>query len=391
MIFKNLGFWVKTASLFLFRSKRSTLALSLMIFTAVSILIFLSSLAVGINDAMIRNSVSLFSGHISGFALPHSLKRESMFTEGVANVLKRVSVPGTLSRGDRVEVVNILGVDPFQEWKSTALWAKTIQGRYLQKGEQGIFLSQQLAESLKVEPGDDLLFSPTSRAEHVRLKVSGVYKTGIDQLDRGIAFSPMEAIQVKTETWSAAVFLEDGVKPMEVISGYSRRLSGSHQFKSWGELMPDLRQLIDLEYFSMGIVTALVFGVVSVGIACAFVIFVMKNLREYGIMKAMGVTSREMTLLIFSKVILMNLAASCLGILAGVLVVLIVSRIGGIDLSAFTSHNRYFAVSGVISPRLTLYSLCLPPALSFLFSLTSAVWPAVLVARKRAAEILRII
>jgi ABC-type lipoprotein release transport system permease subunit len=141
----------------------------------------------------------------------------------------------------------------------------------------------------------------------------------------------------------------------------------------------------------MGIVTVLVFGVVSLGIACAFVIFILKNLKEYGIIKAMGVTTGEMTLLIVMEVVLMNLLATLMGIIGGILVVLLVEKIGGIDLTAFTSHNRYFAVSGIISPRLTFYSLCLPPLVSFLAGLISAIWPAALVARKRTADILRIV
>lgn len=145
-----------------------------------------------------------------------------------------------------------------------------------------------------------------------------------------------------------------------------------------------------LNYFSMSIVMVLVFGVVSVGIACAFVIFILKNLREYGIMKAMGVTCREFTLLILSEVVLMNLVACSIGIFAGGLTVTLVGQ-SGIDLSGFTSHNRYFAISGIIFPRLTFYSLVLPPALAIFFSMFSAVWPAVLVARKKAADILRIV
>lgn len=391
MRFLNLGFWAKIALLFLLRSGRATAALSLMILTAVSALIFLSALAVGINDAMVRNAVRLYSGHISGFALPASMKRENLVLEGVADVLRRVSTRGMLSHDDRVEMITMIGINPYKEWNNTAIWAKIVEGRYLQSGERAIFLSQPLAERLRVQVGDTVGFRPGSKIDRIHLHVSGIYKTGIDRLDRGIAFCPEEVIPVETDTWSAAVFLKGGVDLESIMVEYRRQLPESNHFKSWGDLMPDLRQLIDLEYLSMGIVTVLVFGVVSMGIACAFVIFILKNLREYGIMRATGVTSREMTLLIVIEVTLMNLIASGIGILVGILSVFLVDSIGGIDLTAFTSHNRYFAVSGVIHPRLTAYSLFFPPALSFLFSLASSVWPALLVARKKPAEVLRIV
>jgi ABC-type lipoprotein release transport system permease subunit len=390
MMFKLFGFWIKTACLFLFRSVRSTVVLSLMIVAAVSALIFLSALAVGINDTMIRNSVSLFAGHISGYYLPASLQTENLLIDGVAGVLKRVSVSGTLSHGDRIEPVTLIGINPSEEKKCTALWKKTIQGKYLQRGEKTGFISQALAETLNVQPGNTLKFKPTFAEDPFQLTISGIYKTGIDQLDRGTIFYPLNAIPFKPDTWWAAIFLKEGVEPDTILTEYRRTLGSVQHFKSWEELMPDLRQLIDLSYVSMAIVMILVFGVVSLGIACAFVIFILKNLKEYGIMKAMGVTSREMTFFIVIEVILMNLAASFIGVVLGVLIVFSVGKIG-IDLTSFTSYNRYFVVSGMVFPRLTFYSLCLPPAMSMFFSLASALWPAVLVAWKKTADILRIV
>jgi hypothetical protein len=61
----------------------------------------------------------------------------------------------------------------------------------------------------------------------------------------------------------------------------------------------------------------------------------------------------------------------------------------GIDLSGFTSHNQYFVVSGVIVPRLTLFSLLLPPGLALVFCLAAAAWPVLIVVRQQPARILR--
>ena len=390
MTFNYFTFWIRTAALFLFRSGRSTIALSLMVIAAVATLIFLSALAMGVNDTMIRNSVGLSAGHISGFALPSSIQPERLQVNGTTGVLKRTVSPGALAHGNRIQRVNLIGVDPRVEKKNTAIWKKTVAGRYLRNNENEVFLSQTLAESLAVQAGSILEFTSEFSDTHVRLAVSGVYQTGIDFFDRGLAYCPHTAVPQKADTWLAAVFVQEGYDPEAIIAEYRRTLPTGLEFKSWKEMMPDLVQLIDLNYFSMSIVMVLVFGVVSVGIACAFVIFILKNVREYGIMKAMGVTSREMTLLILSEVVLMNLVACGIGICSGVLAVALVGQ-SGIDLSGFTSHNRYFAVSGIIFPRLTFYSLIVPPALAIFFSMVSAVWPAVLVARKKAADILRIV
>ena len=388
MTFKYLKFWIRTAFLFLFRSCRSTVTLSLMVVTAVAVLIFLSALAVGINDAMIRNSVGLYSGHISGFSLPQNLDAQRLKIEGVVSVLKRISIPGILSNGNNMETLTMVGVDPAAELNTAAIWKKMVSGRFLKNGDKMVCLSRQLADRLKVRPGDSVLFSLGLNKNQILFVVSGIYKTGIDYLDRGIAFCPFEILPVERYTWEAAVFIREGVEPESIIAQYQTLVSGSASFGSWKEMMPDLVQLIDLNYISMGVVTVLVFGVVSLGIACAFVIFILKNLREYGIMKAMGATPQEIGGLIVVEVILMNLAALSIGVLIGVVLVFIASH-SGIDLTYFTSHNRYFVVSGVVFPRLTFFSLCLPPMLALFFSLVSAVWPVAIVTRKKAADILR--
>lgn len=135
------------------------------------------------------------------------------------------------------------------------------------------------------------------------------------QLDRGIAFCQIAAIPAKAAEWNAAIFLNDGADKELILAGYHKAYLTDSLFKTWSDLMPDLKQLIDLNYISMSIVMVLVFGVVSLGIACAFSIFILKNLREYGVMKAMGVSPSETFFLILFEVVLMNLAASIMGIM----------------------------------------------------------------------------
>ncbi|MCP4670451.1 MAG: FtsX-like permease family protein, partial [Desulfobacula sp.] len=117
-------------------------------------------------------------------------------------------------------------------------------------------------------------------------------------------------------------------------------------------------------------------------------IFILKNIREYGIMKVMGVTSTQTIALLCWEVFLINIAASLSGVILGIFIVSVFQKTG-IDLTAWTSHNQYFIVSGVIFPRLTVYSLFLPPVSALVFSLPAAIWPAVMISRKNAADILR--
>jgi lipoprotein-releasing system permease protein len=388
---QGIGYWTHIAWLFLVRSGRSTAALSITVVTAVAALIFLSALAVGINDAMIRNTVGLYSGHISGHELAPEVSPEDLMTKGVEGVLKRVYQPGVLASGNLGRPLMICGIDPRREADVTALWEKIVAGNYPQSGRPEVLISKSLAEELDVQTGAILQFRPRSQSNFPRLSVSGIYETRIDQLDRKIVFCPLDVMPEKEAPWSAAIFLQNGVDPQGIIDGYRQKWPEPYRFESWETAMPDLRQLIELQYISMGIVILLVFAVVAIGIACSFVIFIIKNIREYGIMKAMGVTTGEMSVLIVLKVALMNIIACAVGLVIGSMAVWTIAGSGGIDISAFTSHNRYFSVSGIIYPRLTAFSLLAPPVTSFFFSLAAALWPVILLARKKSADIMRMV
>lgn len=382
-----IPFWLKTGAAFLAGSGKSAFMLSFMVIAAVSSLIFLSSLAVGVNDTMIRNSAGMFSGHITIASIPGSMNADSLKIKGVSDILTRLYLAGSISKGDKSAHIILSGIDPESESRTTALAKKKTAGAFIEKGRNGLYLSSIAGESLGAAPGDSILFTPEEGSGTIRFTLSGIYRTGIDDIDRKLAFCPEDVLPERFQVIrSASVFLNDGVDPGPVMENYRKKYPFL-ELKSWKEIMPDLLQLIELNYVSMNIVMILVFGVVSIGIACAFAIFILKNMREYGIMKSMGVTPGEVAALIMFEIFLVNTVSLIAGAAVGVLAVYIAAGTG-IDLTSFTSHNRYFALSGVVIPRLTLYSLLIPPMLALVFSLLSGIWPALLVSGKKAVRIL---
>ncbi|MBU0995063.1 MAG: FtsX-like permease family protein [Proteobacteria bacterium] len=383
-------FWTKNGWLFLTRSLRTTAALFFMVFASVTLLIFLSAVAAGINDAMIRNSVSLFSGHISGFNLSDQIRTETLLVKGVSNVLKRIPERCLLQLNSHYDMITVFTVDPSKEIQSSYLYEKTVEGRFPANNQNDIFISRLTAENLTAKTGDPIHLKGETNGENQTLTVCGLFDTGIEKFDRSYALASGNGKITETKNWHAAIFLNNGVTPDAVMAIYQEKGLPQGLFKSWENLMPDLSQLISLNVVAMNLVTFLVFSVVSIGISCAFAIFILKNLKEYGIMKSMGVTSFETCLLINMEVLILNIFAALTGMVAGSALVFF-SASSGIDLSGFTSHNPYFVVSGVIFPRLTGEALLLPPFLAILFGILASIWPTLIVIRKKTAEILRIV
>lgn len=379
----NVRLWWGVAWRFLWRSRKSTGTLAAMIVTATATLIFLDALAVGVNDAMIRNSVSLLSGHITVEHLPADIRPEALRVPGVDHVLQRQTTQVWLRHGEKMAMTSLVSMEPEAEQRATALWRKTTLGRYPAPGSNEIFLGESVARDLGLRVGDTILAGDSPERTDRAFVLCGVFRTGIAPLDQSLSFCA--GLQTDAE-WDAAVFLGAGASPERVRD--SLRLPAGVTLTTWAERMPDLKQLVDLNSLCMLLVMLLVFFIVSLGIACAFVIFILKNIREHGIMKSMGVFSGETVLLLVLEISGLTLAASVLGMALGCAATLLVAG-PGVDLGALTSHNQYFAVSGIIYPRLTVYGLVLPPVLALFFALLAGIWPMCMVARQRPAEVLR--
>jgi len=106
-------------------------------------------------------------------------------------------------------------------------------------------------------------------------------------------------------------------------------------------------------------VLALAMGILAFGIANAAYISVSERLREFGILKAMGVTPRGIMMLVQGEILLLVGLAGLAGVALGAGASLLWAQ-GGIDLSRWTSANRHFIASSVIYPRLVIRALGLP-------------------------------
>ncbi|MCP4159811.1 MAG: FtsX-like permease family protein [Deltaproteobacteria bacterium] len=382
-------FLIKTATNFLLRSWRSTSVLSFMIFSAVGTMVFLSALATGTNDAMIRNSVGLFSGHISGFNLNDKMSETSFQHKDVASILKRQVINGIISKNTNIHRVQLTGINPEEEKTNTGLWKKTVSGKYLVKNSKGLYIGANCAKFLNAGIGDKVKFTDLSGKSEHYYTINGIFKTGLTAFDDNKIFCDSGNLAFQTQLWNVAVFLKEGADIPEIINSF-KNSSANENFLAWYEMMPDLKQLIEMNDISMGILTTIVFTILSIGVSCAFMIFVLKNLHEYGVMKSMGLSSSETVFLIFTEVFIMIFFAAAVGVLFGLLVVQIISG-NGIDISSVTSHNKYFIISGIIYPRLTFSDLILPPVMSFVFCILAAAWPAYTVSTSKISKVMKTI
>jgi len=271
----NFSLWVRTATAFLVENRRTTFILCFLISFAIGTLVFVISLAKGISDIMVINSTGMFSGQISGVNLPLSVRPDELKTPFVNAVLQRFRLPATIIHQNRKRPLDLVAVYPDQEKRHSFFHKKIVAGRYLLTGQKEILLNLETAERLGARPGDTVLGQ--MGGGQYELNVAGIFQTGVDSLDRAMAFCPVFDGLILPETWQAGVFTKPGTDMSSAMSAFPRAGLEDGQLKPWTQLMPDLTQLLELNDICVNILVVIVLGVVSLGCASSFAIFVVSQ------------------------------------------------------------------------------------------------------------------
>ncbi len=387
--------WIPLAFRFITHHKRKTLATGSFILLGTAILVLLYSITTGINDAMINNTTSLHYGHIfvelpvgdNPGEIADKLSKNSM----VKAALPRYRFRAVLKKGSTLVPSVLYAIDPKTESKTTAISKRITKGSYPSDNGNNILTGSTAAGELNIKPGENLSVIDLSGRPLGSYAVSGLFKTGTDNFDRGISFMSAKTLSdkiLKTSKPEISIFIKPGINTDDALKELTGLLPPNIQLRTWEELMPDLVQLIKMNEVSAGILMTLVFILVGFGIANNYILTIVERFKEFGILKAMGMTANGLVWLVFLESFLLCLTATLAGLLTGWLAAYITACYG-IDLSTFTSHNRYFIADSMVYPRITFQGLYLPFLISVIVSIVSSYLPARIAAKKMTVDALR--
>lgn len=390
-------FWLRFALRSCLRRRRRTGITLLGMAFAIGTLVVLGAIMVGVNDTMIQNAVAMHAGHVAGVAGPmrmaEAMRRVRTVGEGppdaaVAGQLRRCRFTAMLQSDRATAPTTIWAVAPEQESEFTPIRRSVREGGYFERPSD-LVIGAGCARELSLKVGDVVLL--TTPSEHREFRVGGIFDTGIDRFDAGVSFMTLTAAADLNEPqvyFERAFFLEPGSEAVETREGIATTAQVDERVSTWPELLPEVAQLVDLNTFSMTIMTTLVVLILGFGLANALLISVMDRYRHFAVLKAIGVRPGEVARVILFEALLMCLAASLLGTGLGAAASLVWGHYG-LDLSAYTSSNPHFSVNPVVYPRLTAMTMFAPQALALCAAALAAVWPAIVAASRPVSLAMR--
>lgn len=378
--------------------RRTWLTIGAMVFSN-AILVFMISLQFGMYELMINNTLQAFTGHLQvqapGYKDDHKIRQVVPDANDLAAKLRdelgletiavRSAAFTLLSSDDRSYGVEVFGVDPMFEPKVSSIPGLIAEGRFFDdRSAQEIVLGSVLARNLKVALGDELTLLGSARDGSFAAAVAevvGIFDSGVTEFDRRIAELPIGFFDDVFFMDGAAHSIVISTPGLSVVEEYRRRtealLPPNEQLvvHDWDALQPGLKQAIQADMSSAFFMYGVLIILVAFSVMNTQLMSVLERTHEFGVIMSLGLTPGRLGRLVMLETSLMGIAGLMFGALAGALITLWFTYNGfsypGMDQMAATFNlpSRFY-------PRVTLLSMSLGPAIVYLGSVSSALYPA---------------
>lgn len=320
--------------------------------------------------------------------------------DGVTGVAPRLFGQGLIGASQRTEGAQLFGIDPSREAALRDLTDRVVVGAWLgDTPSHGIVLGVDLAARLETEVGEELVIV-TQAADgslgNDLYTVTGVVRTGIPTLDRGVAYlhrADLGALlALDGRAHEIVVLTEDRAQASlsGVVEAVRSGVGDAVLVQPWWEVDPTTEQLFAMQSFTGWVLIVFFFGVSAVGVVNTLLMSVLERTREIGVMRALGMRPGEVVRLVVAEALILSALAVGLG-LAGAAVLDTWLIVRGID---FTVQGEGYQMNTmtfdpVVHGAFTPDAIWQPVVGVFVFGVLAALWPAIRAARLQPIDALR--
>ena len=310
-----------------------------------------------------------------------------------------ISAEGLVQSSRNSSRASIVGIDPEREPGVSGIAGSLVAGSYLEnetpRGRQlpPVLLGATLAERLHVGLGDKVVLRVPGESGIGAYRVRGLYRTGSSAFDRIHAYvllgDAMRLLDAPGRVTEIALFVDRSQDPFAVQSELRAELDlEAFEVLHWSEREPRLSVMIELMDQMGWVIYLFIFVAMAFGIANAILMSVYERLREFGLLRSLGLGSRRLIEMVLLEAVLLTSVGTLFGLALGWSLVGWMGEVG-MDLSRFSEGLREWGVGTTIYPVLQPADAITPLALAFGIGLVAGLWPATKAVRLRPSQALR--
>lgn len=380
------------------RNWRRTLVTTLAMGFAGFIMILYAALTEGLLQTSERNAVAMNLGdmqiHAEGYRDDPDLYKRIDNAAGLVSKLQqagfhatqRVYGFGLAAAGSTSAGVQLRGVSLANEATVTQIHQHVMQGSWLADTDpMGVVIGRKLARTLGVKPGDEVIIigqaTDGSMANDL-YTVRGILKSIGEGVDRAGFFMVertfRELMVLPQGAHEIAVMRPDRSRNLESATAQVAALAPGYETMNWRQLQPVIATILDLADASTIIMVLITYVAVAMVVLNAMLMSVFERIRELGIMKAIGVTPWQLTLLVYAETMVQVVMAGIIALTSGWSVSHYFQN-NGIDLSAISSSVSFggVAMDPIWRAYVTTETLVLPIVVLFIIAAVAVIYPAI--------------
>ncbi len=324
---------------------------------------------------------------------------------GVVAAAPYIQGQGLLVLGERLTGAELRGIEPGMESAVSGVAELMTAGSMdsLTQGSFGIVLGVALAEHLDAELGDKVTVTlaqgivtpfgvmPTTK----RFTVTGIYRVGMYEFDRRLAFINMDDAQALFRLGDAVTGIRLAVADLyrapEVAREVALAFGEPVLVGDWTRSHPNFFRSIQITKSILFVILLMVIAVAAFNIASTLVMVVKEKQADIAILRTVGARPSSILGIFVTQGTIIGLVGTLTGLLAGVLlasnlesVVTFMEATFGIK---FLAADVYFISDLPADVQVAdLVRIC---ATAFVLALLATVYPAWRAARTMPAEALR--
>jgi putative ABC transport system permease protein len=393
----------------IFRQKRRTIFTGLSIVGGFTLAVIFIGWADGSYDNIIDQFTRTRLGHIQIHEKTY-LDRPTLFktvpdvpkvgavldgTKGVESWTPRVFSAGLAGVRDRSAGVQIIGIDPQREARTTRFDRKIVEGRaFLSSDAREAILGRGLADILQAKLGDSIVLLSQgvdgSIAED-KYTLIGVASSGDELTDRTAYYLPLATAQDYLVLGSRVHEIAVVVAELSRVEAISRDIAfglrdPTLSVAAWQVFAKSFYDAMKADKAGMWITLLVIVVIVAVGVLNTVLMSVLERRREYGLLRALGTKPRRIVRLVLLEVVILAAFSMIIGAGLGLGANIILSKHGIKFSSGLTYGGMVF---DTMRSEINLRSFTIPALTVILSAVLVGFFPAVRASRTEPAQTMR--
>lgn len=362
-------------------------------------MIFLSAIMRGVTDRLVENGISTLTGHIQVHAkgylsdpvIEHSMENPLEIKEFLEKVLphgsnsaSRVRVNAVANNARNSGSVTLVGIDPDDEGRVSFIQGAISEGRYLHGDDKnGIVVGKALLDNFDTKLGRKLVLMSQDRDKDIASKafrIVGVYRAEMESTEKNFVFilksSAQKMLKMGKSVSEVSAVIPEYEESDEVASLLEHESAGKgYEVTTWREALPLTVAILKMYDWFIYLWFIVVFIAMAFGIVNTTLMAVFERIREFGLMKALGMKPLSIIKEVLTESGFMLVVGMALGNLAGFLSVYSLKK-AGIDLTALSAGLEFIGLPRIIYPTVVRGDVVSANLVVFVLGLLVSLYPA---------------